>query len=351
MNYHGGDIYGYDRGMIDFSSNVNPLGVPESFREAVMKDLSCLTRYPDRQYRKLKSSLLQYLQLQEDEKGIVLGNGAVELIYKTLQVLPVKNVIIASPTFSEYRRAAMKWGLPVEEAVLYDPAGRLQTDDLISRITEHDLVILCNPNNPTGTLTPRTDLKRIMDALSATKGFLLVDETFIEFSSSYPHNSLVSESMENLIVIRALTKYFGMPGIRLGYAVLKNPGVQEMLEESMEPWHINAMADLAGQTVLKDHGYMEDTRRWIREEREFMCSELAKLKYFTFLPTESNFILMYSGRQKAQEIQDILTPKGILIRLPIGFAGLDDYAFRIAIKDRASNTILLSEMNDIDKNI
>jgi len=348
MNYHGGDIYQYPHEVTDFSSNINPLGIPEQFRNALSDDLSCLTRYPDRSYGKLNASIKKYLQL-DDEAVIVLGNGAIEVIYKTIQALPVKRVVIACPTFSEYERAASLSGKSVLEAVLHDKEGRLDIKELVNHTKEHDLVILCNPNNPTGTLSSREDLLELSRTLQNKQGYLMIDETFIEFTEGYPKTTVIDSNLENLIVIRALTKYFGMPGIRLGYGIFHQKAIGRNVNELMEPWHINAIADLAGQTVLHDTKYHEATRKWIIEERDAFMKELEKLVHFTFLPTDANFILLTSKRYKAVEIQKNLLKSGLLIRLPIGFKGLSEYEFRIAIKDRDSNRKLLAELERIDQ--
>lgn len=347
MNYHGGDIYQYHEEMTDFSSNINPLGIPDSFKEALLNELSSVTRYPDRMYRKLIRSIHDYIEKDHEEVHVVLGNGAVEVIYKTMQALPVKKVIIASPTFSEYRRAAELSGLLYQELILYDSGGRLMTEKLMEAVDEHTLVVLCNPNNPTGTLTPRDDLIKLLDLLRSKEGYLMVDETFIEFTEDYPKSSMIDVERDHLIIIRALTKYFGMPGIRLGYGIFRHAGLGKKINSLMEPWHINTFADIAGQTVLYDRKYQEKSREWIRAERMFMMNELKKLNQYSFLPSESNFILMSSKKHTAQEIQNILLKDNILIRLPEGFIGLGEYDFRIAIKDRASNEKLISLLNEI----
>ncbi|MFH5835342.1 threonine-phosphate decarboxylase CobD [Proteiniclasticum sp. C24MP] len=350
MNYHGGDIYQYKEEMTDFSANINPLGIPEHFSRILTKDLSSLTRYPDRHYRKLKASIRKYLQLDQ-EAHLVLGNGAIEVIYKTIQALPVRSVLIACPTFSEYERAARMAGIPVREEVLYDGKGKLDVKALANLLEEKDLVIVCNPNNPTGTLTSKEELLVLGKLIQEKQGYLLVDETFIEFTKDYPETSVMDAKEGNFIIIRALTKYFGMPGIRLGYGVFHQKKLASEVEELMEPWHINSIADLAGQTVLHDRNYQEATRRWILEESAFIMMELEKLTDFTFLPTESNFILLTSKSHKAEKIQEMLLEAGLLIRLPIGFKGLSDNAFRIAIKDHASNRKLLAELEKIERSV
>lgn len=344
LNYHGGDIYSYQKEMTDFSSNINPLGVPDSFKEVLFTELNSVTRYPDRLYRKLTQAIHDYIGKDHEEVHIVLGNGAVEVIYKTMQALSVKKVLIASPTFSEYRRSAELSNLPCHEMILYDSSGRLMTHELIKAIADQTLVVLCNPNNPTGTLIPKGDIIKILQALKPHSGYLMVDETFIEFTSDYPGTSIMDEKMNHLIVIRALTKYFGMPGIRLGYGIFNDMELASRVNALMEPWHINSFADLAGQTVLYDKKYQKETGIWMREERAYMHNQLKKLKQFTFLPSESNFILLTSKNRTAAEIQEILLEENILIRLPTGFKGLSDYEFRIAIKDRKSNIKLISKL-------
>ncbi|NLB19528.1 MAG: aminotransferase class I/II-fold pyridoxal phosphate-dependent enzyme, partial [Clostridium sp.] len=250
INYHGGDIYKYTQEVIDFSSNINPLGIPESFRAAIEDNLSCIERYPDQHYRKLTASIEKYLQIENRNIGVVLGNGAIEVIYKTIEYLPIKKIILATPTFSEYKRAAVLNNIPIYEVELYDAGGKIDMEKLFTLIEEQVLVILCNPNNPTGSLTPKEELMDLAYKLKEHNGYLMIDETFIEFTTTYPDNSLLDLEVKNLVIIRALTKYFGMPGLRLGYGVFMDRDIGEKVNKLMEPWHINALADLAGQTVL-----------------------------------------------------------------------------------------------------
>ncbi len=351
INYHGGDIYKYTQHVIDFSSNINPLGIPKSFRDALTDNLSCIERYPDLHYRKLTASIEKYLQIENRNLGVVLGNGAIEVIYKTIEYLPIKKIIVATPTFSEYRRAAVLNNIPIDEVNLYDADGKLDMEKLLTLVEEQVLVILCNPNNPTGSLTPKEELMVLANKLNEHNGYLMVDETFIEFTSNYPAGSLLDSEIKNLVIIRALTKYFGMPGLRLGYGVFMNRDIGEEVNKLMEPWHINALADLAGQIVLHDLEYQNASRRWIMEERPRFLKELEKLNHFSFLPTEANFIMMTSKKIPSSEIQEFLLESDLIIRLPIGFKGLNENHFRIAIKDEGSNRKMFRALEKIDQNL
>lgn len=348
INYHGGDIYQYTQEVIDFSSNINPLGIPSSFRNAIEENLSCIERYPDLHYKKLTSSIEKYLKMENRGIKIVLGNGAVEVIYKTIEYLPIKRIIIAAPTFSEYKRAATMNNIPILEVELYNKDGRLNMKKLSTLIEDEDLVILCNPNNPTGTLIPKEQLIDLTKRLKERSGYLMLDETFIEFTTNYPQTSMLDENMKNLVIIRALTKYFGMPGLRLGYGVFMDQSLGEEVNKMMEPWHINALADLAGQMVLHDDNYQKASRKWIETERKRFLKDLDKLNHFTYLPTESNFILMTSSKCSSIELQEMLLVSNLIIRMPHGFKGLNEHHFRIAIKDRASNQIMYEALKEID---
>lgn len=349
MNIHGGDIYSYkEKELLDFSSNINPLGVPKSFEISLLKNLMDFTRYPDINYVDLRISIARYLNIDKIE-SIILGNGAVEVIYKAIASLEIEKVVIAVPTFSEYKRAAQTQKIPVEEVLIYTDHGKVNLDPLVNVTITNSLVVLCNPNNPTGTLTDISSLRDLALRLQEKNSYLLVDEAFIEFTEGYPKTSMVSltNQLPNLILIRAVTKYFGIPGIRLGYGVMGDENLVKKITEKMEPWNINTAAVLAGISVLHDEGYIERSRKWIEEERLFLFNELRGINGLTILPTQSNFLLAKHDYLTAQRLKELILEKDILIRTPEGFSGLTPNHFRLAIKNRSANIKLISALKEV----
>lgn len=349
MNFHGGDIYSYgDREILDFSSNINPLGIPDSFKKGLLENLNTFTQYPDINYLGLRKALAQYIGIDNFE-NIVVGNGAVEIIYKTVAALAVEKVIIATPTFSEYKRAAEITEIPHEEVPTYLENGSSQLDLLTNKIIGNSLIVLCNPNNPTGTLTDLDQISQLAQRLLGKKGYLLVDEAFIEFTPNYTKSSMVNKlnQFPNVIVVRALTKFFGMPGIRLGYGVCQNSHIVKAIKDKLEPWNINTAGVIAGLTVLKDTDYIERSREWIDKERDYLNTMLTKMEGITVIPTSSNFMLIKVQGLTPWEIKKLLLRKDILIRTPEGFTGIFPGYFRIAIKNRAANDKLLTALEEI----
>ncbi len=348
MNFHGGDVYKYSGEIIDFSSNINPLGIPDSFKRLLSKRLGDFTRYPDMEYREVRERIAAYLHISNTEY-IIPGNGAVELIYKLTASSGAERVVSLSPTFSEYRRAANVAGLEFNDIPAFSSDFcTIDLEMLIRNIKPNSLVIICNPNNPTGTLIGKTAMKELAAALLKMDCRLIIDEAFMEFTDSYPENSMVDtvEEFMNTTVIRAATKYFGMPGIRLGYTIAADKAAAKGVKELMEPWNLNAAAVIAACSIFEDQGYIEKSKVWIKSEREYLIEELGDFKELRVYPTKANFYLveLISRRMSASQLKADMVKNGILIRTAEGFNGLSEFHFRLAVKDRCSNEILIKTL-------
>lgn len=348
MNFHGGDIYHLDNEILDFSSNINPLGVPESFKKMLNESMDRFTKYPDIKYVELRKMISNYIGLDSIEY-VVPGNGAVEIIYKVIDALDIKEVIIAAPTFSEYRKAAYVKGINFEEIRAYDEArGSLLVDKLVHEIKQNSLYVICNPNNPTGTVTDIKTICSIASALRKANSFLLVDEAFIEFSDNYPNNSMITKLKDypNVIVIRAATKFFGMPGIRLGYGVSSDIEMMSKIRDRLEPWNVNTAAVIGGLCILKDQEYILKSREWIKKERTFLYGELKLIKGLTVYYSEVNFFLIKIEKNdmNGERLKSLMIDKGILIRTSEGFTYLSPHHIRVAVKDREANIKLLNAL-------
>jgi threonine-phosphate decarboxylase len=350
MNFHGGDIYSCTGQVLDFSSNINPLGVPASFRRALIERIEDFTCYPDIKYRALRGVLAEYLDFDAPEM-IIPGNGAVEIIFKAIMALDISVMINLSPTFSEYARAARQKGVEVININAYDAGfSFLDFDLILEAVRPKSLVVLCNPNNPTGTFVEKDQVFDLARELGKKESYLFIDEAFIEFTDDYPGNSMVQELIHfpNVLVIRAATKFFGMPGIRLGFGVTKNQELIKGILDRLEPWNVNAAAVIAGCTVYRDEEYIKASRRWVKEERDFFFQRLKEIEGLTVYPSRANFHLVKTNvNLDAWTLKEILLKEGVLIRTPDGFEHLTLYHFRLAVKDRASNEVALSALREV----
>ncbi|MGY0372028.1 pyridoxal phosphate-dependent aminotransferase [Clostridium sp. JNZ J1-5] len=349
IKFHGGDIYNH-KGLelIDFSSNINPLGVPESFKNALYNGLDEFTKYPDIKYITLRKNIGEYLKIDNID-FIIPGNGAVDIIYRAIEATSCSKVISLSPTFSEYSNAAYKAKIPYEEVcAFYDDYENVNLEEILNNVVENTLVVICNPNNPTGTLISRKKMIFLIKELEKKKSMLIVDEAFMEFTLKSEENSMIHliEKYNNLIIVRAATKFFGMPGIRLGYGITANKNLINKMWDSMEPWSINTAAVIAGNTVFKDEEYIVRSEKWIEEERGYLYKNLSKLNGIKVYKSSSNFHLIKILREgiNGYSLKENLIKSKILIRVPKGFNNLSEFHFRLAVKDRISNDILLDAL-------
>ncbi|GFP76924.1 pyridoxal phosphate-dependent aminotransferase [Clostridium fungisolvens] len=351
MEYHGGNIYEHNKAIIDFSSNINPLGVPQCFKGALLKGIADFSVYPDREYKKLRQNIARYIGNISIE-NIIPGNGAVDIIYRALEAIEYKSLYISTPTFSEYKRAGEKVKMAVKEINLYEQEyEKIDLGGLIENIKEQSVVLLCNPNNPTGTLIEKTEFLELLKNLQKTKSFLIIDEAFIEFAPKFKDASMVEfiSQYDNLLIIRAATKFFGMPGIRLGYGITSNIGLINSIERNMEPWSVNTAAEIAASCIFDDHEYIKATLDWIGSERRYLYQKLSELNGLKVYSSSSNFLFLklLDEKMDAYGLQEKLLEYNILIRLPKGFSGVSRYNFRIAIKDRKNNDILISSLKEV----
>ncbi|MGE5632835.1 MAG: pyridoxal phosphate-dependent aminotransferase [Caulobacteraceae bacterium] len=351
MNFHGGYTYKYNNELLDFSSNINPLGVPESFRGELERHMEDFTKYPDAEYRNVRRSIAEYLDIS-DYDSIIPGNGAVELIYKLIASSGSSGIVSLSPTFSEYGRAAAINRMGFYEVPAYNEEfTAIEMDKLLKYTKPGTMVVICNPNNPTGTLIKKADMQRLAERLEVLNCSLLIDEAFMEFTDGYPADGMIGmlERFKNVTVIKAATKFFGMPGIRLGYAVTFNKNIQKNVRAICEPWNLNTAAVIAAGCIFRDEEYIKRSREWIKTERRYLFEGLCSIRGLKVYASEANFHLLKIQNEKldAYKLHDALIEKGILIRLPEGFNNLSGYHFRLAVKDRASNNFLIRVLSEV----
>ncbi|SHI59773.1 pyridoxal phosphate-dependent aminotransferase [Lutispora thermophila] len=351
MSFHGGNIYDYNNIIYDFSANINPAGVPESFKKALRDNMDVFARYPDTEYRALVRSIKDYLSL-DDDAYVLPGNGAVDLIYSILDSMDYNKLFTMGPTFSEYRKAAIKYNIRYEEVFCYNhDFSKIDIELFLNIVEERSIIILCNPNNPTGFLIDIATLAYIAAQLNEKNSILIIDEAFIEFTDDYPHSSFLSKMYDfgNVVLIRAATKFFGMPGIRLGYAITCNRAIWERIKKIQQPWSVNAAAVIAGSCIFGDKDYISKSHEWIKEERLYLYNELSNLKGLEVYSSKANFHLLKITEKSmdAYKLRNELVKHGILIRTPDGFSYLTSNHFRLAVLDRKANSFLLSVLYEV----
>lgn len=367
-DFHGGNIYKIFREknidkILDYSSNINPYGLPENLKKEIFEKVFVLERYPDPDYIELREKIAEKNNLNIE--NIIVGNGATEIIFLFMKILSPKKVLIVSPTFGEYERA-IKASTLANDSLEINYFELKETENFVLNIknleteleNNYDLLILCNPNNPTGQFLKLKKLEEILKICEQKNTKLFVDEAFVEFVEDWENESIINskEKKENLFVIRAFTKFFAIPGLRLGYGICFNNNLLKKMLEKKEPWSVNNIADLAGQTVLDDENYIQKTKEWIKDQKKYMYENLNKIEGLRAYKTEVNFILLKiedNLLEKGLDVKNLrkkMLEKGILIRDASNFIYLDKRYFRLAIKDKLNNEKVIETLTSILKN-
>lgn len=341
---HGGNIYTYQN-CLDFSANCNPLGTPESVKRAVQESLDKIKDYPQVGYAPLRAALGEYEDMKPEH--IICGNGAAELIFSLCQAVRPKRALIPVPTFAEYEQALESVGCQVEHVLLREEdTFQMQESFLDWLHKDLDIVFLCNPNNPTGILTDREFLFRVLRYCREMEILLVVDECFLDFVREPGRYSLKAQlpRYHNLFILKAFTKRYAMAGIRLGYGLCGNRALLEKMTLVTQPWNISVMAQAAGIAALKEQSYVEEGRRLVFEEAAYLKQQLTGLG-FTVYPSEANYIF-FRGEPGLFEkaIQ-----KGVIIRDCSNYPGLGEGYYRIAVRTRAENDCLLAALKNIQE--
>ncbi len=394
---HGGNVYAAaaayglrPEDFCDFSSNINPLGPPPGLLHELKRHLEReICRYPVPQAAPFRNALARELELPEE--CLLIGNGANELIHLLFLWKRPKKVLLPAPTFSEYARAARLVGaevkyfrLPPAEALspqkLAAQIRALQKQAAQTQMDDGDLIVFCNPNNPTGVFYPRELLESVITAAAEKGTAVLIDESFFPFTGRPPAESFSGSVFQsafrpvsvaprpesrvirpafgveaenagsgcgNLWVAASLTKLWALPGLRLGYLLGPPEGIGNLTANG-DPWRVNALAQRAGSYCLSQKQYLEDSLSLVKRERDFLLRELEKIDGLRVYPGEANYLLL-RGLSRGFSSADLcrkLASRGVLLRDAANFPGLDGGYFRIAVRPRPENLRLLAELRD-----
>lgn len=336
---HGGrfSIVNSGPGIVDFSSNVGPAGMPESVKTMLKKRLDQITVYPDLHSSVLSSSLKKFIGLPKS--NLIVGNGAIEIIYNFCRAfLSKKSILIPVPTFGEYETAAKLSDCKISLFKTMNLSENL--DSFISQIPKNGCIFICNPNNPTGTILSKKELTKIISIAKQKSCIVFVDECFIELVPQ-PNQSVINliKKYDNLFVLRSLTKSFGLAGIRIGYAVASKQFI-DILQKLKTPWSVNVLAQEAGLIAIKNKSHLTKSKIIIKKEFSYLKNEISKIKGLECYDSSTNFILIKT-KQDSTKLQKKLLKHKILIRDCKNFHGLNNHYVRIAIKSHKDNLKLV----------
>jgi len=338
---HGGNVYQAARRwgvstqeVIDFSANINPVGPPSGVTQALMRESSVLESYPD------SSEFIAALsaRLGIGPESVVLGNGSTALIFAAVRALRPARALLLEPAFGEYRRALRASGVQIDAFIVHErdrflpDFSKLQT---ALRLKYSDVVFINNPHNPSGALYSADELKSLACAAALGETFLVIDEAFIDYA---PEASILPDAAEwpNVVVLRSLTKFYAIPGLRIGYAVCR-PELAARLREQIEAWPVSSVALVAAQAAISDSLYEESARRQNEVARTQFASVLSELNGITVFPSAANFILIKLANRSGSELAHWLEQRRVLIRCCDSFVGLGDSFVRLAVRSPEDN--------------
>ena len=335
---------------VDFSSNINPIGISSNVLNVLRKNLPKLSSiYPDDENTILKKKIIDYLDKELSYESLNIGNGATELIYNFVRTFVRNQVVIPYPTFCEYELASRKMGAKIMQVPLKE--WKLDVDRILEKTKNSDAIFLCNPNNPTGLFSYDLIEKLVKKIDRSIK--ILIDESFIEFVDERKHPRTFIEKInefQNVVVLRSLTKSFGLAGLRLGYCV-SHPSIGKKISHNKITWNTNGLAQMAGITALENLSHIRRARKIIKTEREFMYASINnKLSSFSAIESDVNFYLIRLRNGRSKQIRDLLLEKnGILVRDCSDFRGMNDKYIRVAVRTRSENLALLDSLESLDK--
>ncbi len=344
MYQHGGDIYGTPV-ELDFSINVNPLGIPDEVVEAACNGVRVSGKYPDYACRALRDALAEAEGYEKEH--LIFGNGAAELIFLVCQAVRPKRALVLAPTFAEYEEALQAVDCKVEYVHLRKEEGFAVTEEILRVLeTGYDLFFLCNPNNPTGEIVDKELVEKIVSACKAQGTWLVVDECFQEFLEEEEQHSLIPKlsSYDRLCVVKAFTKIYCMAGLRLGYLLTANEGLRTKMERLSQPWRVSIPAQYAGIAAIQATDYLERTKQVIRAERAYVKEGL-QAEGIRCFASKANYIFF----QEEEGLKEALLEKGILIRSCSNYVGLDGTYYRVGLRRHEENTRLLEAIHQVKK--
>lgn len=347
---HGGNVHRLARELrcsaseiLDCSASINPMGPSLSVMRALRKDLWTIRHYPDPEQHDLVHALSKRVGLSSDR--LLVGNGSAELLYLLPIALQIKDALLIGPTFSEYEPAILQAGGHCTSVMAgrtedYRPPLERAVEEICRWRGQVDAVYLCNPNSPTGRMVPRMELQAFIETVAKSDLWIVIDESFIEFSGE-PSIQNELHRYERLIIVKSFTKFYSLPGLRVGY-LLGHPDVIDRLRQRQPPWAVNALAQTAAVAALKDSSYRKKSLRLVSEERTSLVRDLSGIQGLTVFPSVVNFLLLeLPAMATARATVERLRREKILVRDCSTIPGLNERTIRVAVRTARDNQRLV----------
>lgn len=337
---HGGDTYGHP-GVVDFSANVNPLGMPQAAREVLAGSVDAYAAYPDPACRDLTRALAARAGV--DPGWVLCTAGATDLMSRVCQALRPRRALVLAPCYGGYEQALVQAGAGVRRHTLTHEEGFALTPRVLGDLDEGvDLAFLASPNNPTGLTIARPLLRDILERARDLGVWLVLDECFLGFTD-LPSATSLCAAYPNLLVMRAFTKTYAMAGLRLGYGICADAALMGGLRAAGQPWAVSTPAQLAGLAALGEQGFLERTRAFVGRERARLAQGLATLG-MEVLPGEANYLMF----QSPVPLYDALLARGVMVRRCQNYQGLSDGLwYRVAVRTHGENDLLLARLEEV----
>lgn len=344
---HGGDWAGYrarfGHDALDFSANVSPLGLPQGVADAIVAALPTADRYPDPLCRELRTALSRAEQLPEP--WILCGNGAADLIYRLVWALKPRRALLPAPTFAEYAAALESVGCEVKRKTLHEADNFAVTEAFVQAVNQSiDLVFLCQPNNPTGQITPPELVQRLMRRCADCGAVLVVDECFLDFLQQ--RDALTAKPLlqaaPNLVILKAFTKLYAMAGVRLGYALCSDAALLDKMRAAGQPWAVSGLAQAAGLAALEETAYADSVRTLIADQRPRLAAGLRSLG-LRVVDGQANYLLFRAPADFGAKLRR----HGAVVRGCGNYPGLDETWYRTAVRTQKENEQLLKIMREV----
>lgn len=353
MAVHGGNIEEIARKyninpseIIDFSANINPMGISKAVKAAMISSLNKVEHYPDITYYELKKSISEFEDINAE--NITLGNGAAEVIFNIVRALKPQKALLPAPTFSEYEEAILSVDGKIEYYILKEKNNFILDEMFIEAINDDiDIVFICNPNNPTGVLSKNTFIEKVLNKAIKTNTTVVVDESFLDFvedNEIYTCKNLLKK-YRNLMIVKSLTKFFAIPGIRIGYGLYANSDITEKLNKVTVPWSVNIVASDAVITGLKEKDYIKSSIENIAKEKEYLYMHLSRIEHIEVFKPSVNFI-MFKLLSNLNLREELIKQK-ILVRSCSNYKGLSNKFYRVAVRSRRENERLINALGKI----
>ena len=355
---HGGDIWGFSRKysipieeVLEFSGPINFMGPPPKAVEAVKANARLIKFYPDPNPVEFKEAIAQYVGHGVEAENVLLGNGSIELIYMITKSLPQTfQAIIPVPSFSEYEKASLRVGGEVTFVQL-PPDFSMDKDRIKAAVTDKTKIMcICNPHSPSGRLYKKAEIMDLIDFCNKKDLIFSIDENYIEFAEEGDKNTVASmvKEYENLFVIRSVTKFFGMAGLRFGYAIAAVDLIDK-LETVRQPWSMNGLVNTVTLAAFSDKEFIATTKETITKNRTELSKALSTIEGLKVHPSTTNFLLVkiHNGKLTSTMLKELLAKEHILIRDCCTFMGMDDSYFRIAVRSAKDNQTLVEAIKKV----